>query len=48
MTEERYLCRCGKFILLKKDGTFRDHCGYELLGPGSRFHARCEGAGEKP
>jgi hypothetical protein len=36
---------CGKPILLKKDGTFRMHNGWEYDGMWGRT---CSGAGRKP
>lgn len=45
---EKYLCNCGKFILLKKDGTFRYHTNGIKPWAGAPFSDRCEGVGEKP
>lgn len=44
----KYLCDCGKFILLKKDGTFRSHTSNTKAFPGAPYNEHCKGSGTKP
>lgn len=47
-TQEKYLCDCGKFIMLKQDGTFRYHTNGVKPFPGAPFTDRCPESGRKP
>jgi hypothetical protein len=44
----RFLCDCGKWITLKKDGTFRKHWSSNPEWPGSRFYKLCPKSDVRP
>ncbi len=45
---ERYLCDCGKWITLTKDGVYRYHLGNERATPWNKQLKVCDQVGLKP